>query len=169
MTGTPEAFSRVRIDALLQDAGWNLTDGVSALFEHALGDGSRADYVLCDRSGRPMAVVEAKRASVDPITAQDQGIHYAEPALGNAHHAPGTGQWRAAHEAGPATARPAHDGLTRITHPGRPRGAAPGAPPSAPGGRQARSTSNAARLRSSRLNSTPMRWTGCPKWRYLSA
>ena len=78
MTGrTTEAFSRVRIDALLQDVGWSLTDGVSVLFEHALGDGSRADYVLCDRSGRPMAVVEAKRASVDPITAQDQGVHYA--------------------------------------------------------------------------------------------
>ena len=77
MTGTTEAFSRVRIDVRLEDAGWNLTDGVSVLFEHALGDGSRADYVLCDRAGRPMAVVEAKRASVDPITAQDQGIHYA--------------------------------------------------------------------------------------------
>ena len=77
MTGTTEAFSRVRIDDRLEDAGWNLTDGVSVLFEHALGDGSRADYVLCDRAGRPMAVVEAKRASVDPITAQDQGIHYA--------------------------------------------------------------------------------------------
>ena len=78
MTGTTEAFSRVRIDALLEDAGWSLTDGASVLFEHALGDGSRADYVLCDRAGRPMAVVEAKRASVDPIAAQDQGRHYAE-------------------------------------------------------------------------------------------
>ena len=77
MTGTTEAFSRVRIDALLKDAGWDLTDGVSVLFEHALGDGSRADYVLCDRAGRPMAVVEAKRARVDPSTAQDQGRHYA--------------------------------------------------------------------------------------------
>ncbi len=76
--GTTEAFSRVKIDALLSDDGWNLTDGASILFEHALGDGSRADYVLCDRAGRPMAVVEAKRASVDPIAAQDQGRHYAE-------------------------------------------------------------------------------------------
>ena len=78
MARTTEAFSRVKIDALLADAGWNLTDGVSVLFEHALSDGSRADYVLCDRAGRPMAVVEAKRASVDPIAAQDQGLHYAE-------------------------------------------------------------------------------------------
>ena len=78
MARTTEAFSRVKIDALLADAGWNLTDGASVLFEHALSDGSRADYVLCDRAGRPMAVVEAKRASVEPIAAQDQGLHYAE-------------------------------------------------------------------------------------------
>ena len=78
MTGTTEAFARVKIDALLKDAGWNLTDGSSVLFEHALPDGTQADYVLCDRQGRPMAVLEAKRVSTDPITAQDQGRHYAE-------------------------------------------------------------------------------------------
>ena len=78
MSGTTEAFSRVKIDALLKDAGWNLTDGVSVLFEHALPDGSRADYALCDRSGRPLAALEAKRASINPIEAQDQGRHYAE-------------------------------------------------------------------------------------------
>ena len=78
MARTTEAFSRVKIDALLADAGWNLTDGTSVLFEHALPDGSRADYALCDRAGRPMAVIEAKRASVEPIAAQDQGRHYAE-------------------------------------------------------------------------------------------
>ena len=50
MTRTTEAFSRVRIDALLVDAGWNPTDGTSVLFEHALPDGSRADYVLCAAS-----------------------------------------------------------------------------------------------------------------------
>ena len=78
MSGTTEAFARVKIDALLKDAGWNLTDGSSVLFEHALPDGSQADYVLCNRQGRPMAVLEAKRASIDPIAAQDQGRHYAE-------------------------------------------------------------------------------------------
>ena len=78
MSGTTEAFARVKIDALLKDAGWNLTDGSSVLFEHALPDGTQADYVLCDRQGRPMAALEAKRASTDPITAQDQRRHYAE-------------------------------------------------------------------------------------------
>ncbi len=78
MSGTTEAFARVKIDALLKDAGWDLTDGMSVLFEHALPDGTQADYVLCDRQGRPMAALEAKRASIDPIAAQDQGRHYAE-------------------------------------------------------------------------------------------
>ena len=73
-----EAFARVKIDALLRDAGWDLADGASVLFEHALADGTQADYVLCDRQGRPMAALEAKPASVDPIAAQDQGRHYAE-------------------------------------------------------------------------------------------
>ena len=77
MSGTTEAFARVKIDALLRDAGWNLTDGSSVLFEHALPDGTQADYVLCDRAGRPMAALEAKRASTDPVRAQDQGKHYA--------------------------------------------------------------------------------------------
>ena len=77
MSSTTEAFARVKIDALLKDAGWNLTDGSSVLFEHALPDGTQSDYVLCDRQGRPMAVLEAKRASIDPVVAQDQGRHYA--------------------------------------------------------------------------------------------
>ena len=54
---TTEAFSRVKIDALLKDIGWKLTDGTSIHYEYHLSDGSFADYVLCDRRGRPMAVL----------------------------------------------------------------------------------------------------------------
>ena len=78
MNGATEAFARVKIDARLRDAGWSLTDGASVLYEHALPDGTKADYVLCDRRGRPMAALEAKRASIDPIATQDQGRRYAE-------------------------------------------------------------------------------------------
>ena len=63
ISGTTEAFSRVKIDAVLKDAGRNLTDGTSVLFEPALPDGSRAHYALCGRSGRPVAVVETQRAA----------------------------------------------------------------------------------------------------------
>ena len=77
VSGTTEAAARVKIDALLKDAGWNVADGTSVLFEQTLPDGTRADYVLCDRAGRPMAALEAKHAGIDPVTAQDQGRHYA--------------------------------------------------------------------------------------------
>ncbi|MCY4311414.1 MAG: hypothetical protein OXC54_08930 [Rhodospirillaceae bacterium] len=49
MNGMTEAFARVRIDALLKDAGWNLTDGSSVLFEHALPDGTPA-WTAADRA-----------------------------------------------------------------------------------------------------------------------
>jgi hypothetical protein len=58
-----EAFSRVKIDNQLRDVDWPLTDGRSVRFEYPLADGTRADYVLCDRRGQALAVLEAKRAS----------------------------------------------------------------------------------------------------------
>ncbi len=76
--GQKEAFSRVIIDAQLDDVGWNLTDGQSVRYEYQLPDGTFADYVLCDRHGRIMAVVEAKRAAVNLQEAADQGRAYAE-------------------------------------------------------------------------------------------
>jgi len=76
--GANEAFSRVVIDALLQDVGWNLTDGQSVRYEYPLHDGTRADYVLSDRNGRALAVVEAKRFSVNPADAAAQARAYAE-------------------------------------------------------------------------------------------
>ena len=71
MSRTTEAFARVKIDALLEDAGWNLTDGSSVLFEHALPDGTQADYVICDRQGGPMAALEAKRANYGTARGRD--------------------------------------------------------------------------------------------------
>ncbi len=59
-SGKTEAFSRVVIDAQLEDIGWDLKDGQSVRYEYPLPDGTRADYVLCDRHGRAMAVIEAK-------------------------------------------------------------------------------------------------------------
>ncbi len=84
-----EASARVKIDDLLDNAGSNLTDGSSMLFEHALPDGTQANYVLCDRQGQPTAALEAKRASVDPIAAQDQGRHYAEQPGARSHFSNG--------------------------------------------------------------------------------
>ncbi|MGH7057226.1 MAG: hypothetical protein ACREFZ_04990 [Acetobacteraceae bacterium] len=65
----PGASSRIVIDAELRHVKWNLTDGRSVRFEHVLPDGTKADYVLCHRYGRSLAVVEAKRMARDPLLA----------------------------------------------------------------------------------------------------
>ena len=44
---------------------------IELLFEHTLPDDRQADCVLCDRQGRSMAALEAKRARTDPIRAQE--------------------------------------------------------------------------------------------------
>ena len=73
-----EAFARVRIDQLLKDAGWRLTDGQSVRFEYPLDDGGKADYALFDRQGRALAVLEAKSTSVNLSAGEAQGRRYAD-------------------------------------------------------------------------------------------
>jgi type I site-specific restriction endonuclease len=70
-SGRNEAFSRVQIDAQLNDQGWDATDSNSVRFEYLLTDGTRSDYVLCDRNGWSLAVVEAKGSSINPADAAD--------------------------------------------------------------------------------------------------
>src|SRR3954452_10759554 len=74
---TNEAFARVKIDQLLKDTAWRLTDGRSVRFEYPLDDG-RADYALFDRQGRAVAVLEAKRTSVNLSSGEAQGRRYAD-------------------------------------------------------------------------------------------
>lgn len=73
-----EAFARVKIDALLAAQGWDTLDTNAVRFEVQLPDGTRADYVLCDRHGRSLAVIEAKRYSVSPGDAAAQAMAYAK-------------------------------------------------------------------------------------------
>ncbi len=73
-----EAFSRVLIDAMLAAQGWNVADPNAVRFEVVMPDGTRADYVLCDRNGRSLAVIEAKRYSVNPADAAEQAMGYAK-------------------------------------------------------------------------------------------
>jgi len=73
-----EAFARVKIDQLLRDAGWTLTDGHSVRFEYPLDDGGQADYALFDRQGRALAVLEAKSTSVNLSVGEAQGSRYAD-------------------------------------------------------------------------------------------
>ena len=73
-----EAFSRVLIDSQLAAQGWNVQDANSVRYEVVLDDGTRADYVLCDRHGRAIAVIEAKRFSINPGDAAEQAKGYAK-------------------------------------------------------------------------------------------
>lgn len=75
-----EAFARVKIDQQLKSVGWEIDDGQSVHYEKGLSDGKQADYVLNDRNGRPLAVLEAKRFSNNlPLeTACQQAKDYAE-------------------------------------------------------------------------------------------
>lgn len=78
MKSANEAFSRIIIDSQLTAQGWSLADGISVRYEVVLEDGTRADYVLCDRHGRSLAVIEAKRFSVSPGDAAEQAKNYAK-------------------------------------------------------------------------------------------
>ena len=73
-----EAFSRVLIDAMLSAQGWDVTNPNAVRFEVVMPDNTRADYVLCDRNGRSLAVIEAKRYSVNPADAAEQAKGYAK-------------------------------------------------------------------------------------------
>jgi len=74
---TNEAFSRVKIDAQLRDQGWEITNTNAVRFEYVLPDRTKADYVLCDRNGRSLSVVEAKKAAINPAEAEAQAKAYA--------------------------------------------------------------------------------------------
>jgi type I restriction enzyme R subunit len=78
MPPTNETFARATIDALLTAQGWNVLDTNAVRFEVFMPDGTRADYVLCDRNGRAIAVLEAKRFSVSPGDAAGQARAYAQ-------------------------------------------------------------------------------------------
>ena len=71
-----EADSRIVIDRKLREAAWDIEDKTQVATEEAVKDG-RADYLLLDGRGRPLAVVEAKRFSKEPTTAKAQAEEYA--------------------------------------------------------------------------------------------
>ena len=92
-----EALARIKINRLLDDSGWrfenselgpaniSLESGVkfSELgddFEHAITSDGRhgsIDFLLLDEDGRPLVVLEAKRAAIEPLSAKEQARNYA--------------------------------------------------------------------------------------------
>lgn len=72
-----ETDARIIIDRKLKEAGWDIENKREVDTEKATTDG-RADYVLKDSRGRPIAVIEAKKFSVEPSTAKNQAENYAK-------------------------------------------------------------------------------------------
>lgn len=79
-----EAETRKKlIDIMLKDAGWDVSNNELVKVELPLenhkesGKFGYADYVLFNEKGKPIAVVEAKKTSVDPIIGRQQAVEYA--------------------------------------------------------------------------------------------
>ncbi len=82
-----EAQARVAIDNLLHQAGWNLgldkSNPINVELELNIKDkqsrkGTFADYLLKDESGFPLGIIEAKKSTIDPLSAKEQARNYAE-------------------------------------------------------------------------------------------
>lgn len=78
-----EAETRKKlIDIMLKDAGWDVANKELVKTEFPLenhkeaGKKGFADYVLFNKKGKPVAVVEAKKSSVDPIIGRQQAVEY---------------------------------------------------------------------------------------------
>ncbi|MEN2383807.1 MAG: DEAD/DEAH box helicase family protein [Gloeotrichia echinulata CP02] len=76
-----ETDARINIDDLLRQAGWNPADKSQVMTEVSaqMADGrrGRADYLLLDQRGRPLAVIEAKKRAIEPYVAKNQALPYA--------------------------------------------------------------------------------------------
>jgi len=96
-----ETDARILIDDQLRAAGWNPADRSQVLTEVKVAGGhvaaesgaqptvlstsdgdaiptGRADYVLLDQRGRPLAIIEAKKQAIQPYTAKQQALPYAK-------------------------------------------------------------------------------------------
>ena len=96
-----ETDARILIDDQLRAAGWNPADKSQVLTEVKVAGGhfvaepgaqptffstldddaiptGRADYVLLDQRGRPLAIIEAKKQAIQPYTAKQQALPYAK-------------------------------------------------------------------------------------------
>jgi len=72
-----EAYSRAVIDQHLKNLGWDIFDNNQVVFEDH-GIAGRADYVLKDKLGKPIALIEAKAPDIDPYSAKKQAFDYAQ-------------------------------------------------------------------------------------------
>lgn len=89
---TKEAHARIKINKLLEDAGWRFFDNEKGKANihlesktklEDLGDDFEKskngfiDFLLTDNNGRPIVVLEAKRENIHPLTGKEQARAYA--------------------------------------------------------------------------------------------
>lgn len=115
MPSKKEAAARIKINRLLEEAGWRFEDNehgsaniqleVSVNTYQSMGDDfehaqpkdqqrGAIDFLLLDKDKRPLVVVEAKKESLDPLSAKEQARTYARSiqaryiilSNGNAHY-----------------------------------------------------------------------------------
>ena len=92
MANSNEAQARIKINRLLEEAGWRFEDSkagkaniqLEAGVKYAdLGDDFEhqksgfIDFLLLDKDGRALIAVEAKRESINPLSAKEQARKYA--------------------------------------------------------------------------------------------
>jgi type I restriction enzyme R subunit len=73
-----EQDARIVINRKLQEAGWLLEGPNKNVLTEQHSEAGYMDYLLLDRNGRNIALVEAKKDSIDPYLAKNQGRGYAE-------------------------------------------------------------------------------------------
>ena len=92
MTNIKEASARIKINKLLEESGWRFEDNDKGKANISLEPGVKyselgddfekdahgfIDFLLLDKDGKSLVVVEAKRESVDPLSAKEQARNYA--------------------------------------------------------------------------------------------
>ncbi|MBU0706890.1 DEAD/DEAH box helicase family protein [Patescibacteria group bacterium] len=100
MANSKEAKARIKINKLLEESGWRFEDDKNGKaniqleagvkfneldedLENAVtSDGRRGaiDFLLLDKDGRALVVVEAKKEAIDPLSAKEQARNYARNA-----------------------------------------------------------------------------------------
>ncbi len=87
-----EAQSRIKINKLLEDSGWRFEDNKDGKANIQLEPGVKfsdlgddfenekhgfIDFLLLDKDGRALVVLEAKKEAIDPLSAKEQARNYA--------------------------------------------------------------------------------------------
>src|SRR3989339_736033 len=90
-----EAKARIKINKLLEESGWRFLDNKNEKANIQLEPGIKyselgddfehethgfIDFLLLDKDGRALVVVEAKKESIDPLSAKEQSRNYARNA-----------------------------------------------------------------------------------------